>query len=56
MHNGLVYGHMSAKGNQHAADLLYAALQDWLEDMTGTIPRTVQTTPAPAHERAARSN
>jgi hypothetical protein len=50
MYNGSVYGHMTAKGNQHAAELLYAALQDWLEDLTADI----ETAPAPAHERTAR--
>jgi hypothetical protein len=35
MFAGKIYGHMTAKGNQHAANLLYAALHDWLPRMTG---------------------
>ena len=30
------YGHMSAKGNWHAADLLSTALQDWLKALPAT--------------------
>jgi hypothetical protein len=29
------WGHMSAKGNRHAAQLLATALQDWLKDLPG---------------------
>src|SRR5262245_25914674 len=35
MHNGETYGHMSAKGNRHAAHLLALALRDWLEALPG---------------------
>jgi len=35
MHSGETYGHMSAKGNRHAAHLLSLALHDWLSAMPG---------------------
>ncbi len=36
MFAGKIYGHMTAKGNQHAAELLHDALYDWLPRMTGS--------------------
>jgi hypothetical protein len=33
-----VFGHMTAKGNQHAADLVYAALSDWLPEIAASQP------------------
>ena len=39
--NDGIYGHMTAKGNEHAANLIHAALGDWLPDAparTGAIP------------------
>jgi hypothetical protein len=35
MHSGETFGHMSAKGNRHAAHLLSLALQDWLRVLPG---------------------
>jgi hypothetical protein len=37
MFAGKIYGHMTAKGNKHAADLLYESLYDWLPRMTGSV-------------------
>jgi hypothetical protein len=34
-----VYGHMTAKGNQHAANLIFAALHDWLPEISGAASR-----------------
>jgi len=44
IHGGDTYGHMSAKGNRHAAYLLSLALQDWL----AALPGARQTTAAPS--------
>jgi len=49
---GKIYGHMTAKGNQHAAGLLYEALDDWLPAVTGPI--TTATT-GPRSEGPAQS-
>jgi hypothetical protein len=35
MHSDETYGHMSAKGNRHAAHLLSQALRDWLQALPG---------------------
>jgi hypothetical protein len=35
MHGGELYGHMTAKGNEHAANLLAPAIRDWLPSITG---------------------
>jgi hypothetical protein len=35
-----VYGHMTAKGNEHMANLIYAALDDWLPEISGAPSRT----------------
>jgi lysophospholipase L1-like esterase len=37
MLGGKLYGHMTAKGNRHAAELLHEALRDWLPRMTGSV-------------------
>lgn len=47
MVSGETYGHMSAKGNRHAANLLSVALADWLQALSG-IRRSVAISPAPA--------
>jgi len=44
MHSGDTYGHMSPKGNRHAAHLLSLALADWLK----TLPGFGRPTAAPA--------
>jgi len=31
---------MTAKGNEHAANLIYAALGDWLPEISGAPSRT----------------
>jgi hypothetical protein len=46
MYDGELYGHMTAKGNGHAAHLLAPALQDWLPAITG-ISHTAATPAAP---------
>src|SRR5262249_28627662 len=33
-----VFGHMPAKGNQHAAALVHAALRDWLPEIAASQP------------------
>ncbi len=41
-----VYGHMTAKGNEHVANLIHAALADWLPgepSRTGAIPQAGNT-------------
>jgi len=43
MHSGETFGHMSAKGNRHAAHLLSLALEDWLR----VLPGAHQTVAAP---------
>jgi hypothetical protein len=43
MHSDDTYGHMSPKGNRHAANLLALSLADWLQDLPG--PRRPPTTP-----------
>jgi hypothetical protein len=35
-----VFGHMTAKGNAHAANLIFAALGDWLPEISGAPSRT----------------
>ncbi len=35
-----IFGHMTAKGNEHAANLIYAALGDWLPEISGALSRT----------------
>jgi len=35
-----IFGHMTAKGNEHAANLIYAALGDWLPASSGAPSRT----------------
>jgi hypothetical protein len=35
-----VYGHMTAKGNEHAANLIELALRDWLPEISGAPSRT----------------
>jgi len=50
---GKIYGHLTAKGNEHAARLLHQALNDWLPVVTGsTAPgpsgATTQDPTAPA--------
>jgi hypothetical protein len=46
---GDIFGHMTAKGNAHAANLIYAALRDWLPGIsdapsrTGAIPQDGNT-------------
>lgn len=35
-----IFGHMTAKGNEHAANLIYAALGDWLPAISGAPSRT----------------
>jgi hypothetical protein len=47
MRSGETYGHMSAKGNQHAAQLLASALQDWLGVLPGAH-QAVAVPPIPA--------
>jgi hypothetical protein len=42
MRNGL-FGHMTAKGNEHAANLLAPALRDWLP--AGDSPQAALPTP-----------
>src|SRR5262249_43095715 len=39
-----VYGHMTAKGNQQAANLIYAALRDWLPAFS-SAPARVEAAP-----------
>jgi hypothetical protein len=34
-----IYGHMTAKGNEHAANLIYTALEDWLPEISGGLSR-----------------
>jgi hypothetical protein len=34
-HSGETYGHMTAKGNRHAAHLLSHALRDWIQALPG---------------------
>ncbi len=46
MHSDETYGHMSAKGNRHAAHLLSLALRDWLQALPGG--RQAVATPTPA--------
>ncbi|MEA2907527.1 MAG: hypothetical protein QOI12_4914 [Alphaproteobacteria bacterium] len=43
---GELYGHMTAKGNEHAANLIAPALRDWLAAVTGASQTAA--TPAPA--------
>ena len=38
--HGVVFGHMTAKGNAHAASLLAPALSDWLPGIPGWTPRS----------------
>jgi hypothetical protein len=44
-----IYGHMTAKGNEHVANLIHAALRDWLPSIselpsrTGAIPQAGET-------------
>jgi hypothetical protein len=47
MRSGETYSHMSAKGNQHAAQLLAAALHDWLSELAGAH-QAVAAPPPPA--------
>jgi hypothetical protein len=47
MHNDETYGHMSAKGNRHAAHLLSLALRDWLQALPGAH-QAVATPSTPA--------
>jgi hypothetical protein len=37
IHKKDLYGHMTAKGNEHAANLLASALRDWLPAVTGSL-------------------
>jgi lysophospholipase L1-like esterase len=39
-----VYGHMTAKGNEHAANLIFTALRDWLPEISGA-PSRVEAAP-----------
>jgi hypothetical protein len=39
-----IYGHMTAKGNEHVANLIYAALGDWLPAISG-VPSRVEAAP-----------
>ena len=41
-----VFAHMTAKGNQHAADLIHAALRDWLPEIAASQPRAGAAAPA----------
>ena len=45
-----IYGHMTAKGNEHAASLIYPALHDWLPLILGQTLRPRE----PASENAAQ--
>ncbi|MEA2939402.1 MAG: hypothetical protein QOC56_2906 [Alphaproteobacteria bacterium] len=45
MSNGTLYSHMSAIGNEHAANLLAPALRDWLPLVTGSS-QTAATPPS----------
>lgn len=47
MRSGETYGHMSAKGNQHAAQMLAVALRDWLSALPGSH-QAVAAPPTPA--------
>jgi hypothetical protein len=38
--NDGIYGHMTAKGNEHAAGLIEPALRDWLPEISGAPSRT----------------
>jgi hypothetical protein len=40
MYDGELYGHMTPKGNEHAATLLSAALRDWLPSIAGASRAT----------------
>jgi hypothetical protein len=41
-----VFAHMTAKGNEHAADLIHAALRDWLPAIEASQPRPGAASPA----------
>jgi hypothetical protein len=38
--NDGIFGHMTAKGNEHAASLIESALRDWLPEISGAPSRT----------------
>jgi hypothetical protein len=38
--NDGIFGHMTAKGNEHAASLIEPALRDWLPEISGAPSRT----------------
>jgi hypothetical protein len=44
-----VFAHMTAKGNQHAADLIYAALRDWLPGIADSQPAAAAAHDATPH-------
>jgi hypothetical protein len=44
-----VFAHMTAKGNQHAANLIYAALRDWLPAIGGSQPAAAAGDDATPH-------
>lgn len=50
MHSGDTYGHMSAKGNRHAANLLSLALADWLRALPGARQSTAKPAPSTTSE------
>ena len=51
-HEGM-FGHMTAKGNEHAANLIFPALGDWLPAILGWSSQTrAATDPAPSAEDA----
>jgi hypothetical protein len=42
--NNGIFGHMTAKGNEHAANLIEPALRDWLPEISGP-PSRVEAAP-----------
>ena len=44
-----VFGHMTAKGNEHAANLIHPAVRDWLPTILGWSSQT-HATPPPTPE------
>jgi hypothetical protein len=38
--NDGIFGHMTPKGNEHAANLIEPALRDWLPEISGAPSRT----------------
>jgi hypothetical protein len=48
VHGGDLFGHMTAKGNEHAAKLLALALADWLPAAAGSSPAAATPPPRAA--------